>query len=114
MNTRPPSSTARPSAGSSRQGRTILDVLRDEGEAFARKLDRAGIDVISTRDKGLIHDDGLVNTVEAHPPWLRGCPDPCGCTGALQKFSQQIIPAQRLMSRDGPPYPHAAGTQWSA
>ncbi len=38
-----------------------MDVLREEGEAYARKLDRAGADVTSTRYNGMIHDFGLLN-----------------------------------------------------
>jgi acetyl esterase/lipase len=37
-----------------------LDVLRDEGEAFGRKLDAAGVNVTVTRYNGLIHDYGLL------------------------------------------------------
>jgi acetyl esterase/lipase len=44
-----------------------MDVLRDEGEAYARKLDRAGIDVTSTRYNGLIHDYGLLNPISRVP-----------------------------------------------
>jgi acetyl esterase/lipase len=40
-----------------------MDVLRDEGEAYARKLDHAGVDVTSTRYNGLIHDYGLLNAM---------------------------------------------------
>ena len=40
-----------------------MDVLRDEGEAYARQLDRAGVDVTSTRYNGLIHDYGLLNAL---------------------------------------------------
>lgn len=44
-----------------------MDVLRDEGEAFARKLDAAGVDVIATRYNGLIHDYGLLNPISRVP-----------------------------------------------
>lgn len=40
-----------------------LDVLRDEGEAYARLLDAAGVEVTSTRYNGLIHDYGLLNPI---------------------------------------------------
>jgi acetyl esterase/lipase len=39
------------------------DVLRDEGEAYARKLDEAGVPVTLTRYDGLIHDYGLLNPI---------------------------------------------------
>lgn len=38
-----------------------LDVLRDEGEAYARKLDAAGVTVTHVRYNGMIHDYGLLN-----------------------------------------------------
>jgi acetyl esterase/lipase len=44
-----------------------MDVLRDEGEAYARKLDQAGVDVTSTRYNGLIHDYGLLNAMSQIP-----------------------------------------------
>jgi len=43
------------------------DVLRDEGEAYARKLDEAGIPVTLTRYAGLIHDYGLLNPISSVP-----------------------------------------------
>lgn len=43
------------------------DVLRDEGEAYARKLDSAGVDVTSVRYDGLIHDYGLLNAISEVP-----------------------------------------------
>ena len=43
------------------------DVLRDEGEAYARKLDEAGVPVTLTRYSGLIHDYGLLNPIAQVP-----------------------------------------------
>jgi acetyl esterase/lipase len=43
------------------------DVLRDEGEAYARKLDEAGVAVTLTRYGGLIHDYGLLNPIAGVP-----------------------------------------------
>ena len=46
------------------------DVLRDEGEAYTRKLDEAGVSVTLTRYEGLIHDYGLLNPL-AHVPAVK-------------------------------------------
>ncbi len=43
------------------------DVLRDEGEAYARKLNEAGVAVTLTRHGGLIHDFGLLNPIADVP-----------------------------------------------
>lgn len=45
-----------------------FDVLRDEGEAYGYRLDRAGNDVTTTRYKGTIHDFGLLNVLAADAP----------------------------------------------
>lgn len=44
-----------------------LDVLRDEGEAYARLLNAAGVEVTATRYNGLIHDYGLLNPLAQVP-----------------------------------------------
>jgi acetyl esterase/lipase len=43
------------------------DVLRDEGEEYARKLDVAGVDVLAVRYSGMIHDWGLLNPISQVP-----------------------------------------------
>lgn len=43
------------------------DVLRDEGEAYARKLDAAGVYTISTRYNGMIHDFVIINALHNLP-----------------------------------------------
>ena len=47
------------------------DVLRDEGEAYARKLSEAGVRVTSVRYNGTIHDFVLLNVL-ADTPAARG------------------------------------------
>jgi len=43
------------------------DPLRDEGEAYARKLKEAGVSVIATRYNGMIHDFVLLNGIQSDP-----------------------------------------------
>jgi acetyl esterase/lipase len=43
------------------------DILRDAGEAYGRKLDEAGVPVVSIRYNGMIHDWGLLNPLATVP-----------------------------------------------
>ncbi|HVG21978.1 MAG TPA: alpha/beta hydrolase [Blastocatellia bacterium] len=43
------------------------DILRDEGEAYGRKLDAAGVEVTTVRYNGMIHDFGLLNGLATEP-----------------------------------------------
>ncbi|PLR29869.1 alpha/beta hydrolase [Chimaeribacter arupi] len=44
-----------------------FDVLRDEGEAYGRKLNEAGVETTLVRYNGLIHDYGLLNPLSQVP-----------------------------------------------
>ncbi|HBG29152.1 MAG TPA: alpha/beta hydrolase, partial [Gammaproteobacteria bacterium] len=56
------------------------DVLRDEGEAYGRKLDAAGVPVVVTRYNGMIHDFGLLNALSTVP----------GTRAALRQASEEL------------------------
>lgn len=56
------------------------DILRDEGEAYARKLDEAGVKVTATRYNGMIHDWGLLNAISSIP----------GTTSALLQAAAEL------------------------
>ena len=43
------------------------DILRDEGEAFGRKLELAGVTVTTVRYNGMIHDWGMLNGLAQEP-----------------------------------------------
>jgi acetyl esterase/lipase len=43
------------------------DILRDEAEAYGRKLDEAGVPVTTIRVNGMIHDFGLLNVLANLP-----------------------------------------------
>ncbi len=51
-----------------------FDVLRDEAEAYGRKLDEAGVQVTTVRYNGMIHDFGLLNVI-SHLPATRNAMD---------------------------------------
>ena len=44
------------------------DVLRDEGEAYGRKLESAGVDVLNIRMNGTIHDFIMLNALSETQP----------------------------------------------
>jgi acetyl esterase/lipase len=44
-----------------------FDVLRDEGEAYGKKLDAAGVETTTIRYNGMIHDFGLLNVLSQVP-----------------------------------------------
>lgn len=56
------------------------DPLRDEGEAYARKLKEAGVAVIATRYNGMIHDFVTLNAIHDVP----------GVQAALEQASEAI------------------------
>lgn len=66
------------------------DVLRDEGEAYARKLSRAGVRVTSVRYNGTIHDFVSLNAL-ADTPAVRG---------AIQQTNHALRAAARRVNTD--------------
>jgi acetyl esterase len=63
------------------------DPLRDEGEAYSRKLKEAGVAVTATRYNGMIHDFVLLNAIHESP----------GVQAALRQASEAIREALKTM-----------------
>jgi acetyl esterase len=61
------------------------DVLRDEGEAYARKLRSAGVDVTAVRYEGIIHDFVMLNALR-------------GTNAAENAIAQAITYLQQVLS----------------
>jgi len=61
------------------------DVLLDEGEAYARKLDEAGVWVTSTRYNGMVHDFVIINAIHGLP--------------AVQSAIQQVADALKQFNK---------------
>ncbi|CAM1344987.1 alpha/beta hydrolase [Tenacibaculum amylolyticum] len=53
------------------------DVLRDEGEAYAKKLRMAKVPVVSTRYGGTIHDFVVLNALKKTPPSIAAVAQIC-------------------------------------
>jgi acetyl esterase/lipase len=64
------------------------DVLRDEGEAYAKKLMEAGVDVASARFNGMIHDFVMLNALDQTNA-TRGAMDVS--TAWVNRKNEQII-----------------------
>jgi acetyl esterase/lipase len=62
------------------------DILRDEGEAYGRKLDEAGVKATTVRYDGMIHDFGLLNGL-AEEPAVRSLFD--HAAAELKRYLQQ-------------------------
>ena len=65
------------------------DVLRDEAENYARKLDAAGVETVNVRYAGMIHDFGMLNGL-AHLPQVK---DLFVHTGA--ELKKHLFPAEK-------------------
>ncbi|WP_374583400.1 alpha/beta hydrolase [Pseudoduganella sp.] len=57
-----------------------FDVLRDEGEAYGKKLDAAGVETATIRYNGMIHDFGLLNALAKVP----------GTQAAMRQAGQEL------------------------
>jgi acetyl esterase/lipase len=62
------------------------DILRDEGEAYGRKLNAAGVTITTIRYNGVIHDFGLLNALALIPQTQLMINQ---AAGALKKYLKQ-------------------------
>jgi acetyl esterase/lipase len=68
------------------------DPLRDEGEAYARKLKEAGVAVTATRYNGMIHDFVLLNGINELPEPRAAIREACdGIRGALDRWCSREV-----------------------
>jgi acetyl esterase len=65
------------------------DVLRDEGEAFARRLMQAGVEVRAARFLGTIHDFVMINAITQSPA-SRGAVQ-CACNFFKKQFNKPSV-----------------------
>ncbi len=72
------------------------DVLRDEGEAYGRKLGEAGVTVTTVRYDGMIHDFGLLNGL-ADIPQTRSLFVQAGAE--LKKYLRPETPAGKKVAK---------------
>jgi len=72
------------------------DVLRDEGEAYGRKLGEAGVEVTSTQYIGQIHDFGLLNAPHDVPSTQAAL---CQASEELKKYLQPQDPIPQAATR---------------
>jgi acetyl esterase len=70
------------------------DVLRDEGEAYGRRLMEAGVEVVSTRYNGVIHDFLLLNKV------ANAAPARAALTQAVDFFKKHTCSKKESITRN--------------
>nr|WP_218031993.1 alpha/beta hydrolase [Dictyobacter kobayashii] len=79
------------------------DVLRDEGEAYAHKLQDAGVSVAAMRVLGTIHDFALLNPIAETPPVRSGIAQ---AIWGYAKFSANHLLRSVRRHMDNPPIIH--------
>jgi acetyl esterase/lipase len=75
-----------------------FDVLRDEGEAYAHKLNEAGVSVVSVRCLGTIHDFVMLNALANTPATLNAI---ALANESLRKTLTQPLPAKQRAAAAG-------------